>query len=436
MRWPALVAAVVVATTMVSPAQAAGCQGVRRTGSWTTIDLPVTLAPSSLAGVQVGGLSAGPRVAGDPFNAKRLYFSAGRKLYRTNDGGCSWQVVLDLDTAGEQTNLHRSIPTYQFLQLTAVGKTVYAMAYDPTSSLTAPLPVYLARSQDGGSTWQVPAPDKAEGTSGAVPLCSSARMSVAPGDPRTVYVDCSSQSFATIFVSGVVGSGIFVTTDSGRTWRKSAGSGYTAYGVQPAVIIDPLDSKQVWSLYGNELSTPDVFHTVDGAETWKSVWRGSGVGKHMVAGTALHPRGRPTRVMIATTAGIVETLDGGKHWRVIRPPMPPGQEGPMQWAAFERGGASIFMLAAYNVGYNWTEDVPGSCTQGERIARYDPGRRKWRPLQAPVSTPRSAVVQFRAPVRGKGFHAVLANTFPSKADCEAGKNAHAYLMTYSDSESR
>ncbi len=435
-RWRAsILAAAAVGLTLVAPADAAGCQGVRRTGRWTTIDPPVAL-PVAVAGVQIGGLAGAPRVAGDPFNAKRMYFSAGRKVYRTTDGGCSWQLVFDLDTAGEPTNLHRSDAAYQIMQLVVSGKAVYAMAYDPLSALTAPLPVYLAMSQDGGSTWQVPAPGAAEGTSGAVPLCSSARMSVAPGDPRTVYLDCSSSSFATFFAAIVVRPGVFVTTDSGRTWRKSAGTGYTAYGIQPGVVVDPLDAKKVWSLYGNELGTPDIFYTTDGAEHWKSVWRGSGIGKHMMAAMTLRPRGKPARVMIATTAGIVESLDGGKHWKVIRSPMPPGQEGPMLWATYEGGGASIFMMAAYNVSYTFTEDVPPSCTQGQRIARYHRGSRTWHALPAPVSTPSSGVLQFRAPAPGKGFYAVLATAYPTKKDCESATNGRSYLMTYSDADSR
>ncbi len=429
-----LAIAAVCAGTFAVPAHAAGCKAVRRTGGWTAVEVPPSTTFPSVDGAYLEFYPIADRVAGDPVGGGRMYFATNRTTYRTVDGGCSWRVVLDLDTAGEQTSPWRQDPGYQVVQLaTAASRYVYALVLDPNSALTAPLPAYLAVSTDGGGTWQVVDPGPAPALAGGGPQCTAARIFVAPDDPKTVYLDCYSNSLGTFYVSYLLSTGLFVTADSGHTWRKAARTGYPPIvGVLPALAIDPADSRRLWIIWGDELSTPDIFHSADGGGTWKSVWRGSGAGRHMVSAAAVRQKGRPVRVMLATTAGMVESVDGGRTWRTIRPMMPGGQEGPIQWVAYERGAASLFMVSAYNVGYSGTEEVFNTCNQGERIARYDLARRKWQGLPKPASSPRNTVFQLRSPAGWKGANAMLMTAYPSQKDCQSGKKPRNYLMTYPD----
>ena len=211
-----------------------------------------------------------------------------RGVYRSRDGGATWQKVLykgdgigAIDLAFDPAN-----PQTIYAALWAVRRPpwfIYAPANGPGSG--------LFKSTDGGSTWNQLA--------NGLPANGLGRMgiAVAPTNPRRIYV-----------VADAKEGGLFRSDDAGATWTKVSADpriwGRGWYFTK--VTVDPKNPDIVY------VPNTGVYKSVDGGKTWGAPIKASPGGDdyHQLW---ISPDD-PARIALAGDQGTIVSVDRGETW--------------------------------------------------------------------------------------------------------------------------
>ena len=184
------------------------------------------------------------RIAIDPTNPEVVYVavpghlwgpSRERGLYRTTDGGRTWELVLarDEDTGAVDVAIDPSDP-----------RTVYAAMYQrrrqPYGFVGGGPGSALYRSTDAGRTWRRLTSGLPAGTYGRIGI------SIYRKDPRVVYISLEQGVRYTSSVSyGQRRGGIYRSEDRGETWRHMGDwNPRPAYSSQ--IRVDPGDQSRIY----------------------------------------------------------------------------------------------------------------------------------------------------------------------------------------------
>jgi len=219
-----------------------------------------------------------------------LWSSGGeRGLYKTTDGGATWNLVLkiDADTGVTDVEFDPSNPDI-----------VYAAAYQRrrhTWSLLAGGPKSgIYKSTDNGATWRQVKTGLPSGDMGKIGLA------VTPANPQVVY--------ATI-EAGEKEKGFYRSLDKGESWEKrnSYISGGTGPHYYQELEASPTDPDLVYQMDVFLHVTRDGGKTIDYLGTGRekhsdnhALWIDPDNGQHLIAGT---------------DAGLYESFDEGITWR-------------------------------------------------------------------------------------------------------------------------
>ena len=219
-----------------------------------------------------------------------LWSSGGdRGVYKTQDGGASWELVLEIDENTGVTDLEFD---------PSDPDVVYAAAYQRrrhTWALLSGGPQSgIYKSTDNGSSWHQVKTGLPTGDVGKIGLA------VTPANPNLVY--------ATIEANAKE-KGFYRSTDKGESWEKR--NSYTSGGTGPhyyqEIEVSPKDPDLIYQM--------DVFLHVsrDGGEHFD--YLGTGREKHS-DNHALRIDPSDGRHLIAgTDAGLYESFDEGATWR-------------------------------------------------------------------------------------------------------------------------
>ncbi|MBS1249316.1 MAG: Xyloglucanase Xgh74A [Chloroflexi bacterium] len=205
-------------------------------------------------------------------------------IYRTKDGGDTWERVLDLPNASA----------------------VEICENDPDVVYAASASAFY-RSDDGGDTWQ------RLGGSGDLQQTGIAFWG-SPDEVAGFPIDmqCDFRDPMRIFVNNY-GGGNFLSEDGGATW-VNASRGYTG-ATMHEIIVAPNNPAQVFAT-----ARSGVFTSQNGGETWQGL--SHGVARAMEAyAIAVNPFDPSHLITTVGDAGPVPKIshDGGQTWREAEP---------------------------------------------------------------------------------------------------------------------
>lgn len=207
-----------------------------------------------------------------------------RGVYKTIDGGKTWEAVLTIDEHTGVTDLVIDPRNPDVLYAAAFQRARHVFTYlggGPGSG--------IYKTTDGGTTW--------EKANSGLPSVDLGRigLSISPANPEIIYA----------IVEAAKGkSGFYRSTDRGASWHKR-GSYVTSGNYYQEIVADPVDE-----------------NTVFGMDTWLHVSRDGGktfdrtgertkhVDNHCIW---INPKNND-HWMVGCDGGIYETYDAAKTW--------------------------------------------------------------------------------------------------------------------------
>ncbi|MGD2067074.1 MAG: glycosyl hydrolase, partial [Gemmatimonadota bacterium] len=212
-----------------------------------------------------------------------------RGVFRTTDGGETWEAVLEIDEDTGVTDLERHPTDPDVLYAAAYQRRRHVwgfLAGGPSSGIW--------KSTDGGATWRRVETGLPSGDVGKIGLA------VTPADPDRVYATVEAQPPE---------RGFYRSDDRGESWRKT--SSYVSGGTGPhyyqEIEASPVAADVVYQMDVFIQVTRDGGTTFDylgtGSEAHSdnhALWIDPADGRHLLAGT---------------DGGLYESFDEGSTWR-------------------------------------------------------------------------------------------------------------------------
>lgn len=233
----------------------------------------------------------------DPRNPDTVYVAAlghlwsgneERGLYKTTDGGKSWERVLyvDKDTGCADVAIDPQEPSILYAAMWQFRRKGWSFSSGGPGS-------GLHKSTDGGKTWTKLVKGLPEGTMGRI------AVAVAPTRPGTVYAVIESKQ-----------SALYRSDDAGTTWTAlSSSSEITARPFYFAtLIVDPKDHRKVYKP-GFSLAV-----SRDGGKSFS----GSGGSYHGDVHCLWVDPNDTSRLFMGTDGGMYRSQDYGNKWDMIR----------------------------------------------------------------------------------------------------------------------
>ena len=209
-----------------------------------------------------------------------------RGLYRTMDGGETWDRILEIDehTGVNEVHLDPRNPDV-----------IYAVAWQRRrhqwTMIDGGPGSGIYKSTDGGETWREIDRGLPGGDKGRIGIA------VSPIDPDVLY--------AIVEASGDEG-GTFRSDDMGERWTRTSRYRSGAAMYYHELYADPHRFDRIYSL--------DTFVEMsdDGGESWERLpTRGVHVDYHALA----FDPADPDHLIIGNDGGLYETFDGGENWK-------------------------------------------------------------------------------------------------------------------------
>lgn len=244
-----------------------------------------------------------PALAVDPADPDTCYVAAlghlwgpnpERGLYRTTDGGRTWDHVLAID---EHTGACDVIVSPEDPR--TIFAAMYARHRTPWSFRSGGAEGGVYRSRDGGDSW--------EKLSGGLPAATGRiGLWICPANPSTVYALVESAEDGHVGDSiedRSRGGGLFRSDDGGDTWTHT-----TDFMARPfyfsRVRTDPADCDRVY-LPGFHLAVSD-----DGGRTFYNEIRTPHVDYHAM----IVDPGDPEHLLVGNDGGFYASWDRGRTW--------------------------------------------------------------------------------------------------------------------------
>ena len=405
--------------------------GTASGGVWTSKDGGVSFAPvfddhaQSIGAIGIDPQSPKTVWVGTGESWVRNSVSVGDGVYRTADGGDTWQWV----------GLERSERIAGIRVHPTAGDTVWVCATGPLWSGGGERGVY--KTTDAGTTWKRTL--HVDDDTG----CSD--LAIDPQDPSILYAGMwQFRHTPWSFSSGGKGSGLYKSTDGGETWRElekglpSGDKGRIAVAVAPSrpsvlyalveakktalyrsddlgeswrevnastnvqmrpfyfakVVVDPADFNLVYK--------PGLSLTIstDGGTSFNSPFGGFGGGVHPDHHALWIDSRNPHHLLLGTYGGLYVSHDRGHHWRFAQA-LPVSQfyrrdPDDADYVYVEYQGGKISRLRLSTGEAHDVQPLPGD---GEPDLRFN-----WNtPIHLSPSRPRTLYIGAQYLFRSKDF---------------------------------
>lgn len=288
----------------------------------------IEVAPTDPNIIYVGTGSASPRGNVSP----------GRGMYKSTDGGLSWDAA-GLDKAGQigKIQVHPKNP-----------KILYAAAM---GNIFGPSPDRgVFRSADGGDTWEKIL--FINDSTGIIDLVMD------PNNPRVLYAGAwQAERKPWTIIDGGPGGGVYKTTNGGDSWERLHGGLPEGVVGRVGIAVSPANSRRVWVIQeALDEEKGGLFMSEDGGKSWQRINR-----KHEYRQRAWYysrifadPQREHTLYLLNT--GFYKSLNDGKNFERI--PVPHGDnhnlwlnpEDPDIMIQSNDGGSNI----SFNGGKSWS----------------------------------------------------------------------------------
>src|SRR3954453_17417491 len=249
------------------------------------------------------GTSRISRIVIDPTNERRIFVAATgnlykpggeRGLYRSDDGGDSWKLVL----AGENATTGATDLAIDPKNPKVMYAAVWDALREPDRSTYNGMGSGVFKSTDGGDTWtRIDQPFLG-------PSPEMGRIGVTVASANTLYAGAAGPSGGQ--------NGFFRSTDGGATFTPSSSADLVnadyVYGWWfGRVWTDPKDPNAVW------VAGVNMAKSTDGGQTWDSPG-GFHADQHAMA---WDPK-KPGRVYLGNDGGLYRSDDNGSNWKFAR----------------------------------------------------------------------------------------------------------------------
>ncbi|HTB10061.1 MAG TPA: hypothetical protein VK752_00745, partial [Bryobacteraceae bacterium] len=244
-------------------------------------------------GQQIPALAVDPRdpnrvfaaVLGHPYGP-----SEERGIYRSIDGGQSWQKVISKDenTGGSDVEIDPSNPDVVYASMWEVREGPWEDGNEFNGSKGG-----LFKSVDGGATWRP--------LSNGLPAdLSQIYVAIAPSDARRLY--------ATLSTSGGK-LAVYRSDDAGENWAQITddprASGRIGGGDLPIPKVDPKNPDMVY------VASTVTMRSIDGGKTWTG-FRGAPGGDDY-QNLWINPNDG-NKILLVSDQGALVTVNGGASW--------------------------------------------------------------------------------------------------------------------------
>ncbi len=247
-----------------------------------------------------------PALAVDPHDPDRVFAAVlghpygpneERGLYRSTDGGATWEKVLflDRDTGANDVDVDPANPdvVYATFWQGRQGPWEYGNAYGGGNG-------GIYKSTDGGSTW-------AKLAGGLPDKIVQANLAIAPSRPDRLYVVLATTNESD-YQSGK-GQALYRSDDAGSTWTSATDDPRPLMriggGDLPMLGVDPQNPDVVYS------TSIVTVRSEDGGTTWTSL-RGAPGGDDY-QNVWIDPED-PNVILLAADQGAIVSVDRGATW--------------------------------------------------------------------------------------------------------------------------
>ena len=245
----------------------------------------------------------------DPRNPDRLFAAvlghayganAERGIFRSNDGGATWEKVLfkDENTGGSDVEIDPSNPDviYAGMWQSRLGPWEDNNAFPGTSG-------GLFKSSDGGNTWR-------KLTKGLPDDVVQVNVAISASEPARLYAALSTTK-PTEYGSDA-GLGFYRSDDAGERWTRITDDPRAAMkiggGDLPISRVDPKNSDVVYS------ASIVTVRSIDGGKTWTSI-RGAPGGDDY-QNLWINPND-PKIILLVADQGAIVSVNGRRNWAEI-----------------------------------------------------------------------------------------------------------------------
>ena len=226
-------------------------------------------------------------LAADPSNPVTLYAGTEHGVYKSVDGGASWQA----------SNTGLEIYRVQTIAIDPVTPTtLFAGTITPDGVES----VGIFRSTDAGATWTQTIEGLIDPFTGIAPLDIEA-LAFDPRHPGTIW-------------AGSRFSEVFESTDGGTTWQARTFGGNNVGLETSSFTFDPSSPSKVLAA-----SSIGLLRTTDGGSTWDVFGNANASFFSLVADPTT-----PATLYAGNTSGsgVFKSTDGGGHWTAANKGLP------------------------------------------------------------------------------------------------------------------